>query len=125
MQVIPVRKRLLIVDDEETLQRLARRHAERAGFEVIVAANLTEALALALSASPNVILLDLALPDGSGIDGLERLKGDPRTAAIPVVVWSGSDVVAGGARAFGAGAVAYFEKNELKEIIAKLVALVA
>jgi CheY-like chemotaxis protein len=114
------RRRLLIVDDEEALQRLARRHAERASFDVLVAGTLAEALELAVSAAPNAILLDLILPDGSGIDALLRLKSDPRTAGIPVVVWSGSDVVEGGERASAAGAVAYFEKNEIKQIMAKL-----
>lgn len=125
MQVVSPRKRLLIVDDEAALQRLARRHAERAGFDVVLATNLTDALALAVSDPPNAILLDLILPDGSGLDALARLKSDPRTTAIPVVVWSGSDVGEGGRRAFDAGAEAYFEKQELKEIMAKLRALVA
>lgn len=124
LKAMPGRKCLLIVDDEEALQRLALRHAERAGFDAVVVGTLEGALALAVSASPSAILLDLVLPDGSGIDGLQRLKSDPRTADIPVVVWSGSDVVEGGDRAFGAGADAYFEKHELKEIMAKLATLV-
>jgi two-component system cell cycle response regulator len=118
------RRRLLVVDDEEALQRLARRHAERANFEVLVAGTLGEALRLAVTSAPSAILLDLSLPDGSGIDALLRLKSDPVTADIPVVVWSGSDVVEAGDRASAAGAVAYFEKNEIKQIIAKLASLV-
>src|SRR5687768_4335746 len=118
------RRRLLIVDDEEALQRLARRHAERANFEVLVAGTVGEALRLAVSGAPSAILLDLSLPDGSGIDVLLRLKSDPVTADIPVVVWSGSDVVEAGDRASAAGAVAYFEKNDIKQIIAKLASLV-
>ena len=86
---MPGRRRLLIVDDEEALQRLARRHAERADFDVLVAGTVAEALKLAVSGAPSAILLDLSLPDGSGIDVLWRLKSDPRTAEIPVVVWSG------------------------------------
>jgi DNA-binding response OmpR family regulator len=125
MQVVSPRKRLLIVDDEVALQRLARRHAERAGFDVVLATSLTEAMALAVSVSPSAILLDLILPDGSGLDGLARLKSDPRTSEIPVVIWSGSDVVEGGKRAFNAGAAGYFEKQELKEIMVKFTALLA
>jgi CheY-like chemotaxis protein len=120
---MPGRKRLLIVDDEEALQRLARRHAERAGLEVVAAGTLAEALALAVSCAPSAILLDLVLPDGSGIEGLQRLKSDPRTVDVPVVVWSGSDVKEGGDRASAEGAVAYFEKHQLKEIIAKVAEL--
>jgi CheY-like chemotaxis protein len=125
MKPMSGRRRLLIVDDEEALQRLARRHAERADFEVLVAGTLAEALKLAASGGPSAILLDLSLPDGSGIDALLRLKSDPGTADIPVVVWSGRDVVEAGARASAAGAVAYFEKHEIKQIIAKLASLVS
>jgi CheY-like chemotaxis protein len=121
---MPGRRRLLIVDDEEALQRLARRHAERADFDVLVAGTVAEALDLAVSGAPTAILLDLSLPDGSGIDALGRLKSDPRTAEIPVVVWSGSEVVEAGERASAAGAVAFFEKNEIKQILAKLADLV-
>jgi CheY-like chemotaxis protein len=124
LEDMPGRRRLLIVDDEEALQRLARRHAERADFDVLVAGTVAEALDLAVSGAPTAILLDLSLPDGSGIDALGRLKNDPRTAEIPVVVWSGSDVVEAGERASAAGAVAYFEKNEIKQILAKLADLV-
>jgi CheY-like chemotaxis protein len=121
---MPGRRRLLIVDDEEALQRLARRHAERADFDVLVAGTIAEALELAVSGAPSAILLDLSLPDGSGIDALWHLKSDPRTAEIPVVVWSGSDFVEAGDRASAAGAVAYFEKNEIRKILAKLAELI-
>jgi DNA-binding response OmpR family regulator len=115
--------RLLVVDDEAGLQKLIGRHAERAGFDVTVAVTAAEALELARTVSPDAILLDLLLPDGSGIDVLARLKAEPQTAGIPVVVWSGSDVDEGRSKALEAGAIDYFEKNELKEIVARLTQL--
>lgn len=115
--------RLLVVDDELGLQKLAGRHAERAGFDVTIAATAAEAFDLAVTGSPDAILLDLLLPDGSGIDVLARLKAEPKTADIPVVVWSGSDVVEGRSKAFDGGANDYFEKTELKEIIDTLTRL--
>ena len=117
--------RLLVVDDEAGLQRLIGRHAERAGFDVTSAESATAGLELARTLVPDAILLDLLLPDGSGIDVdvLARLKSEPTTASIPVVVWSGSDVEEGRSKALAAGAVDYFEKTELKEMIARLTRL--
>jgi CheY-like chemotaxis protein len=117
------KRRLLVVDDEPALQKLVGRHAERGGFDVVVASTAAEAVELAGTASPDAILLDLTLPDGSGIDVLARLKGNPSTARIPVVVWSGSDVDEGSKKAFEAGAIGYFDKTELKELITKLTQL--
>jgi two-component system OmpR family response regulator len=111
------------VDDEAILQKLVSRHAERAGFEVTIASTAAEALELATTVCPDAILLDLLLPDGSGIDVLARLKAEPKTASIPVVVWSGSDVREGRSKAIDAGAVDYFEKRELKETVIRLMGL--
>jgi DNA-binding response OmpR family regulator len=102
---------------------LIGRYAERAGFDVTVAVTAAEGLELARTVGPDAILLDLLLPDGTGIDVLARLKAEPQTAGIPVVVWSGSDVDEGRSKALEAGAIDYFEKNELKEIVARLTQL--
>jgi CheY-like chemotaxis protein len=114
------KRRLLVVDDEVGLQRLVRRYVEAAGFDVCTADTAAEGLALAWSTRPDAILLDLTLPDGSGIDVLTRLKQRPDTAAIPIVVWSGSDVTEGSERAFRAGAVGYFDKVDVVDLMAKL-----
>jgi CheY-like chemotaxis protein len=114
------KRRLLVVDDEVGLHRLLGRYGEAAGFEVCAANSIAEGLALASSAQPDAILVDLGLPDGSGIEVVSRLKQDPKTATIPVVVWSGSDVVEGSEKAFLAGAVAYFDKIELPDLMLKL-----
>jgi two-component system, OmpR family, KDP operon response regulator KdpE len=114
------KRRLLVVDDEVGLQKLVRRFVEAAGHDVWAAHSIAEALALAASTAPDAILVDLGLPDGSGIDVVAGLKQNPETATIPVVVWSGSDVVEGSAKAFEAGAVAYFDKIELPGLMLKL-----
>lgn len=115
--------RLLVVDDERALQKLIRRYAERGGFDVLVASTAEEGLELAGRSLPDTILLDLLLPDATGLDVIARLKGNPLTARIPVVVWSGSDVEEGGKKAFDAGAVGYFDKTDLKQLMAKLTQL--
>ena len=100
------------------------RHAERGGFDVLVASTAEEGVELAGSALPEAILLDLLLPDATGVDVIARLKGNPATAQIPVVVWSGSDVEEGGKKAFDAGADGYFDKTDLRELVTRLTELV-
>ena len=97
-----------------------RRQAEAAGFEVYTADTGAAGLKLALSEKPDVILLDLGLPDVNGIDVVASLKRNPQTAPIPVLVWSGSDVSEGSAKAYEAGAIGYFDKIEIADLMAKL-----
>jgi CheY-like chemotaxis protein len=66
----------------------------------------------------------LGLPDTSGIDVVASLKRDPQTALIPILVWSGSDVAEGSTKAYEAGAVGYFDKIEIADLMAKLRELV-
>ncbi len=123
---MPGRKqRLLVIDDEAGLQRLVRRQAEAAGFEVSTTDTGAEGVRLAQDEQPDAILLDLSLPDASGVRVAERLKRDPRTALIPVLVWSGSDVTEGNARALRAGAAGYLDKVEITQLIPRLRELLA
>lgn len=114
------RRRILVVDDEPGLQRLVQRRAEAAGFEVLQAATGAEGLALAASENPDLILLDQHLPDANGVDLLSRLKADPRTTHIPVVAWSGSDAAESEVASLRAGAASYFEKTELRGLMARI-----
>jgi CheY-like chemotaxis protein len=82
-------RRILVVEDDEGLQQLIRQTAERAGFEVLQAFDGAAGLALALTRSPHLILLDINMPTLDGRDVLSHLKRDPRTANVPVLVCSG------------------------------------
>ena len=113
-------RRLLVVEDELGLQRLILRRSQQQGIEVIAALSCAEGFRLALEAVPAVILLDARLPDGSGIELLQRLKSHTTTAHIPVVAWSGSDAVQAESAMLAAGAVAYFEKSDLKRLMRRL-----
>ena len=78
---------ILIVDDEPDLTRALAYRFEREGFRVRVAATGKQALALAAEDPvPGLVLLDLMLPDLSGIEVCRRLRADSRTAAVPVVM---------------------------------------
>lgn len=92
-------ERILVVEDEEDILDLIRFKLEREGYVVQTCAHGEDALRAAAQDHPNLILLDLMLP---GVDGLEvcrRLRSDPHTARIPVVMLTAKseeiDVVAG------------------------------
>jgi two-component system, cell cycle response regulator DivK len=76
---------VLIVDDNERNVRLARDVLRFAGFRTLEAATGAEGISLALDNLPDVILMDIRLPDLDGTEVARRLKDDPRTAQIPIV----------------------------------------
>ena len=118
---------ILSVDDEQDVTGLVDFHLTRAGFEVMTAATGREALAAVARRKPDLILLDLMLPDIDGFGICEILRRDPRTAAIPVVIitaWATTD-----ARNLGLelGALDYltkpFSPRELVERVQRLLNL--
>ena len=76
---------ILIVDDDERNLRLAQDVLVAAGMRTLGAGTGTEGIALAVEHLPDVILMDLRLPDMDGMDAARRLAGSGRTASIPVV----------------------------------------
>lgn len=84
-------QKVLIVDDEDDIRELARISLERVGgLRVVVARSGEEALTIAVSESPDAILLDAQMPGLDGPGTLARLKADPATEPIPVVFLTGS-----------------------------------
>jgi two-component system, cell cycle response regulator DivK len=79
---------VLIVDDHDANRKLARDVLSGAGFRTLEAATGAGALALALEHAPDVVLMDLRLPDIDGPEAARRLGDDERTARIPVVALS-------------------------------------
>jgi two-component system cell cycle response regulator DivK len=79
---------VLIVDDNVKNRKLARDVLGAAGFRTMEAASATEGIELAAAHLPDVILMDLRLPDMNGVDARKALGQDERTARIPVVAMS-------------------------------------
>ena len=77
---------VLIVDDESDLASLVEFNLQQAGLETAVALTGEQALKLAALRVPDVVLLDLMLPDISGKEVCRRLRADPRTRGVPVVM---------------------------------------
>jgi two-component system cell cycle response regulator DivK len=79
---------VLIVDDNEKNRKLAAAVLSAAGFETLEAGSGAEGIALATERVPDVILMDLRLPDMDGAEAARTLTGDGRTSRIPVVAMS-------------------------------------
>ena len=101
---------VLIVDDNERNLRLARDVLRFGGLRTLEAATATEGIRLAAEHVPDVILMDVRLPDVDGPTALIRLRGDPRTLGIPVVAVTSSAMMGDRERLLAAGFDGYLEK---------------
>jgi CheY-like chemotaxis protein len=82
---------VLIVEDQSDLRLLYVEHLTTSGFDVIEAVNGAEAIDHTSAQLPDVVLMDLNLPVVDGWEATQRLKGDSRTAHIPVVALTAHD----------------------------------
>jgi two-component system, cell cycle response regulator DivK len=101
---------VLIVDDNEMNLRLARDVLGFAGFRTLEAATGAAAISLATEHLPDVVLMDIRLPDMDGTDALTQMRSDPRTATIPLVAVSSFAMMGDRERFLAAGFDGYLEK---------------
>jgi two-component system, cell cycle response regulator DivK len=78
-------ERILLVEDNELNMKLLRDVLAASGYRTLEATTGGEALHLAAEHGPDLVLMDIHLPDGDGIQALLRMRADERTAAIPVL----------------------------------------
>jgi DNA-binding response OmpR family regulator len=114
---------LLVVDDEPSVQKMVQKRGEKDGFRVLSALTLRDGFCLAVEERPDVVLLDMGLPDGLGSQLLKRLKADPRTRRIPIVVWTGRQNPDIKGQVLQAGAAAYVAKSDLATLMVTLRAI--
>ena len=90
---------ILIVDDEEDIRELLQFNLVKEGYDVILADTGERALELARNKNPHLIVLDLMLPGIDGLSVCKKLKNEPKTASIPIVMLTAkgeeSDIVTG------------------------------
>ena len=79
-------KRILAVDDEKHILRLVQINLEKAGYLVVTASNGREALEAVALERPDLIVMDVMMPEMDGLEALQKLKSDDQTADIPVVM---------------------------------------
>lgn len=79
-------RRILIADDEHNIRHILDFSLHVEGFDVISAQDGEEALSLAVSESPDLVIMDVMMPGCGGIEACRRLKQDARTRQIPVIL---------------------------------------
>lgn len=79
-------KRILVVDDEPSILTLLKMNLEMNRYEVLTAETGSKAIELALSEKPDLILLDLMLPDIDGVSVCQRIRTEPSTRTIPIIM---------------------------------------
>jgi len=92
--ILPTGGDVLVVDDDEATRDIVARHLRRAGYSTIEARDGEEALLLARTERPAVVLVDLLMPGVDGFDVVEQLRGDPDVADVPIVVLTAKDMTA-------------------------------
>jgi two-component system cell cycle response regulator len=100
----------LIADDDRVFVELTGNRLRTLGFEVHAAFDSPTALMVAVRNPPDIILLDIGMPGGTGLHTLDRLKANVRTEHVPVVVITASDDPAIRLASLDGGAVAFLRK---------------
>ena len=117
-------KRVLVVDDRATSRELIRTVLENAGYAVSEASDGSEAVQIAHQVPPDLILLDLQMPNLDGFGALQLFRADARFAPLPIVAVTASAMQGDREKALAAGFTSYLTKpvklKELRSEIARL-----
>lgn len=106
--------KILLIEDDKLMLRLYQKAFAFEDYEVETAINGEEGLAKVKSGDPNLILLDIMMPKMHGLEVLDRLKADPETKDIPVVILTNLAGEEDAETAMAKGAVKYIIKSEHK-----------
>ena len=101
---------ILVVEDNEKNMKLFRDVLLAAGYRTLEATTGGEAVALALGHSPDLVLMDIQLPDIDGVEALGRLRADGRTASVPVLALTAQAMEGDRERFLAAGFDGYISK---------------
>jgi len=114
-------KTILIIEDEEDAAELFAEMMRVSGFRVLKTFSSTPAMQMMINEQPDIILLDIMMPETSGLDILREMQGDPAVARIPVIVVSAKSLPADVKLGMDAGAFTSLSKPvgffELKQAV--------
>ncbi len=116
--------KILIIEDEPDIRRNLEYNLSREGFSISTAASISEANTLLASTDYNLILLDLMLPDGSGLDLCKSIKSNSDTESIPIIILTAKDDEVDKVVGFELGADDYVTKPfSVRELILRVKAV--
>ena len=104
------RAQILVVEDNKTSMKLFRDLLQATGYRTIEAATGRRALELAIEHGPDLVLMDVQLPDIDGVEALGRLRADARTASVPVLAVTAQAMEGDRERFLAAGFDGYISK---------------
>jgi PAS domain S-box-containing protein len=123
--LIGTKKMILVVDDDKSLVKSIKYQLEHRGYSTLVAYDGKEALELVKSQRPDLILLDIIMPNMNGYEVIKALKAKPETSDISIVLMTGIDIDGGRNKALSVGATDYITKgsglNKLYETIDSII----
>ena len=115
---------ILLIEDDRDMRELVAGHLEHSGFDVLKAEDGIKGQALALQYSPDLVLLDLMLPNVDGLTLCQRLRRDERTSNIPILMITALGGLKDKVTGFNSGADDYITKPfDLEELLVRIKAL--
>ena len=115
---------ILVIEDEPDIRRTLEYNIAREGFNVLTASSISEAEETIKSHSINLVLLDLMLPDGSGLELCKKIKSNPKTEYVPVLILTAKDDEVDKVVGFELGADDYVTKPfSVRELILRIKAV--
>lgn len=113
---------VLVVDDEDAITGLVTMILAREGYTVHAAGNGVDGVAMACQVRPDLILMDITMPDMDGYEATRHIKQDPVLGNIPVIFLSGRSAAEDGGRSFATGGLTFMRKPftalQLKDLVA-------
>jgi CheY-like chemotaxis protein len=116
-----LRKKVLIIDDHVDIRRVLTITLRHLGYATCEASDAISGIGMSLEENPNLILMDLSLPDFSGLETAKRIKQNSKTSKIPIVAcsgWKSDEIVA---QAAEAGIVEFLAKPIAPELLAEVI----
>jgi CheY-like chemotaxis protein len=116
--------KILYVEDNDDNVYMLKNRLTRAGFTVVIATNGVQGVAMAASEHPDLIIMDLTLPDIDGWEATQRIKADPATTHIPIVALTANAMTGDREKAIAAGCDDFDTKPvEMPRLLDKIRAL--
>ncbi len=121
---VKTKKKLLVADDEPSIRSMVRKIFERE-YVVLEAKSGKEAVDLALHDIPDIILMDVMMPEVDGLTALNSIRNNKRGSSIPVIMFTGVGYELNEQLARSLGAKAYLRKpvtpQELRDVVSKII----